>query len=97
MHTLQFQYVSLTRDSFNSSSKGGSSGPLRSFHSIMGVHKDLKSALAILRQREIRLIIYIDDMLLIAVSKDQALDQAQALLYLLECLGFTVNTEYRFL
>ena len=55
--------------------------------------KVLKPALAMLCQRGVRLISYIDDILLIAGSKDQALDQVQALVYLLECLGFTINTE----
>jgi len=39
------------------------------------------------------LIGYIDDILLIAESKDQARDQAQATVHLLECLGFIINTE----
>ena len=55
--------------------------------------KTLKPALAILRQRGVRMIAYIDDILLIAGSKDQALDHAQALVHLLESLGFIINTE----
>ena len=55
--------------------------------------KTLKPALAVLRQRGIRMIVYIDDILLIAESKEQALDQSQAVVYLLECLGFIINTE----
>ena len=39
------------------------------------------------------MIIYIDEMLPIAESKEQALDQAQAVAHLLECLGFIINTE----
>ena len=55
--------------------------------------KTLKPALAILRQRGVRLIAYIDDILLISDSAAQALEHVQALAYLLECLGFTINTE----
>ena len=55
--------------------------------------KTLKPALAVLRQRGIQMIVYIDDILLIAESKEQALDQSQAVVYLLECLGFIINTE----
>ena len=55
--------------------------------------KTLKPALAILRQRGVRLIAYIDDILLISDSAAQALEHVQALVYLLECLGFTINTE----
>jgi len=34
-----------------------------------------------------------DDILLIVESKDQAWDQAQAMVHLLEYLGFIVNTD----
>ena len=67
--------------------------PVRPILSPMGVHKTLKPALAILRQRGVRLIAYIDDILLISDSAAQALEHVQALAYLLECLGFTINTE----
>ena len=36
---------------------------------------------------------YIDDILLITESKDQARDHAQAMVHLLEFLGFIINTE----
>ena len=39
------------------------------------------------------MIVYIDNILLMAESKEQALDQSQAVVYLLECLGFIINTE----
>ena len=39
------------------------------------------------------MIVYIDGILLIAEFKEQALDQSQAVVYLLECLGFIINTE----
>ena len=37
--------------------------------------------------------IYIDDILLMAESKERLRDQVAGLVYLLECLGFVVNTE----
>ena len=36
----------------------------------------------------IRLIAYIDDILVLAESRDQARCHAEALVYLLQCLGF---------
>ena len=53
--------------------------------------KTLKPALAILRERGVRLIAYIDHLLLLAESKDLILDQVTGMRYLLECLGFIVN------
>ena len=38
-----------------------------------------------------RMIIYIDDILLVAESMEKARDQASGLVYLLQCLGFTIN------
>jgi len=55
--------------------------------------KTLRPALAILRERGIRIIAYIDDLLLLAESKDLILDQVTGMRYLLECLGFIVNTK----
>ena len=52
--------------------------------------KTLKPVLAVLRQRRIRMIVYIDDILLIVEFKEQALDQFQAVVCLLECLGFII-------
>ena len=40
-----------------------------------------------------RLIVYIDDILLMAETKEKARDQALDLIYLLQCLGFTANME----
>ena len=40
-----------------------------------------------------RLVVYIDDILLMAESKEKARDQANGLVYLMNCLGFTVNRE----
>ena len=53
--------------------------------------KLLKLVLSILRQRGIRLIVYLDDILLMAPSVEQVLQHAASTLNLLEGLGFTVN------
>ncbi|XP_065902413.1 uncharacterized protein [Dysidea avara] len=55
--------------------------------------KTLKPALAILRERGVRLLAYIDDILILAESRDLILDQVTGMLYLLQCLGFIVNTK----
>ena len=53
--------------------------------------KTLKPVLAVLRERGVRLIAYIDDILILAESRDLIQDQVTGMLYLLECLGFIVN------
>lgn len=53
--------------------------------------KLLKPVFSILRQRGIRLIAYLDDILLMAPSKQLVLQHAASTLNLLEGLGFTVN------
>ena len=53
--------------------------------------KTLKPIAALGRELGIRLIVYIDDILLMAKTKEKARDQASGLIYLLQCLGFTVN------
>ena len=40
-----------------------------------------------------RIIFYIDDTLLMAESKEKLQDQSAGLIYLLECLGLTLNQE----
>ena len=55
--------------------------------------KTLKSALALLRAKGVRLIAYIDDILVLAESKELLLDHLEGICYLLECLGFIINTE----
>ena len=40
-----------------------------------------------------RMIVYIDDILLMAETKEKARDQASGLIYLMQCLGFTINSE----
>ena len=41
----------------------------------------------------IRLIAYIDNILVLAESKEQARNYAESLVYLLWCLGFRINTQ----
>ena len=53
--------------------------------------KLMKPVVGALRQRGIRLIIYLDDLLILAESHDQALHHAASTLNLLEGLGFIVN------
>ena len=53
--------------------------------------KLLKPVLSILRQGGIRLIVYLDDILLMAPSVEQVLQHAASTLNLLQGLGFTVN------
>ena len=55
--------------------------------------KTLKPIAALCRELGIRLIVNIDDILLMAETKEKARDQASGLIYLLQCLGFTVNME----
>ena len=55
--------------------------------------KTLKPIAALGRELGIRLIVYIDDILLMAETEKKARDQASGLIYLLQCLGFTVNIE----
>ena len=55
--------------------------------------KTLKPVLALLREMGMRLVAYIDDILILAESKGMALDHVEALVYLLECLGFVINRE----
>ena len=40
-----------------------------------------------------RLVAYIDDILILAESKEMAVDYVEAMVYLLECLGFVINKE----
>jgi hypothetical protein len=55
--------------------------------------KTLRPVAALGRELGMRLIMYIDDFLLMAESKEKAQDQASGLIYLLKCLGFVINTE----
>ena len=53
--------------------------------------KLMKPVVAILRQRGIRLIIYLDDILVMAESKSLVVHHAASTLNLLESLGFVIN------
>ena len=53
--------------------------------------KTLKPVAALLQEMGVRMIVYIDDILILAETKKRAQEQAEALVYLLECLGFIVN------
>ena len=55
--------------------------------------KTLKPIAALGRELGMRLIVYIDDILLLAETKEKARDQASGLIYLMQCLGFTINSE----
>ena len=55
--------------------------------------KTLKPVAALLREMGVRLVVYIDDILILAESRQRAHEQAEALMYLLECLGFIINSK----
>ena len=55
--------------------------------------KTLKPILALLRGMGMRLVACMDDILILAESKETALDHAEGMVYLLECLGFVINRE----
>ena len=64
---------------------------------IGSLTKTLKPALALLREMGVRLIAYIDDILVLAESQEQAKRHAEAVVYLVQCLpaqvmGLTVDT-----
>ena len=55
--------------------------------------KTLRPAAALARELGMRVIVYIDDILLMAESREKLCDQTLALVYLLECLGFVINSQ----
>ena len=55
--------------------------------------KTLKPAMSLLRELGIRLVVYIDDILVMADSETQAREHSEALIFLLESLGFIVHPE----
>ena len=55
--------------------------------------KTMRPVAAKLRELGIRLVIYLDDILVIANSQDQATDHTSTLIYTLENLGFIVHPE----
>ena len=55
--------------------------------------KVMKPLMTLLRSWGVRIIVYIDDMLILANSKEEAIQHLEVLLFLLEALGFMVNSE----
>lgn len=55
--------------------------------------KILKPVMAVLRQRGVRSVVFIDDILLMAQSQEELVQVAQELLQLLQMLGFSINCE----
>ena len=55
--------------------------------------KTLKPVLALLREMGVRLIAYIDNILVLAESQELAKDHVRRVVYLLTCLGFQINKE----
>ena len=55
--------------------------------------KTLKPAMSLLRELRIRLVVYIDDILVMTDSEAQAREYSEALIFLLESLGFIVHLE----
>ena len=55
--------------------------------------KTLKPIAALGRELGMRIVVYIDDILLMAESQEKARDQASGFVHLLQCLGFTINRE----
>ena len=53
--------------------------------------KNLKPAVALLRELGVRLVVYTDDILILAEAKEALRNQVEALVYLLEVLGFIIN------
>ena len=59
----------------------------------MGLYQDLKPALTLLRELGVRLVAYIDDILVLAETEEMARDHTSRLTYLLENLGFIIHPE----
>lgn len=53
--------------------------------------KTLRPAIALVRELGVRCIAYIDDILVLAESREMAQIHVAGLKYLLECLGFIIN------
>ena len=53
--------------------------------------KILRPVISLGRELGMHLVVYIDDILLMAESKEKTRDQANSLIYLMNCLWFTVN------
>ena len=55
--------------------------------------KTLRPVLTLLRELGVRLVAYIDDILVLAETEEMAKDHTEGLIYLLENLGFIVHPE----
>ena len=55
--------------------------------------KLLKVPISLLRRLQIKVIIYIDDILIVARSKEEAIFSSDTTIFILENLGFTINLE----
>ena len=66
---------------------------LWSLHSPRVFTKILKPSVEMLRSLGIRMVIYMDDMLLMASSKQKLLEHVQVSTFLLENLGFIINSK----
>ena len=53
----------------------------------------LKPVAALLWELGVRMIVYIDDILIMAESMEQTKEEVTALIYLLECLGFIIHKD----
>jgi len=58
--------------------------------------KTLKPALALLCRMGMRLVAYIDNILVLAESKELALYHSIGMAFLLECSGFIINRENQY-
>ena len=56
--------------------------------------KTLKPVAALRRELGIRLVVYIHNILLMAETREKARDHASGLIYLFQCLGFTINSQH---
>lgn len=55
--------------------------------------KTLNPAVALGQELGMHLVVYIDNILLTAETKEKLCEQVASLIYLLRCLGFTINME----
>ena len=53
----------------------------------------MKPLMALLRSWSVRIIVYIDDKSILADSKEEATQHLETLMFLLEALGFMINSE----
>ena len=61
--------------------------------SPVGIQQDAETSTGPSREMGMCLVAYIDDTLILAESKETALDHVKGMVYLLECLGFVINKD----